>query len=59
MKLAQVRIKQAMNRATLSKLSGVPYRTIENWEKGIRKPRDVYQLKRVAEALGVTIEDII
>lgn len=43
----------------LSKRSGVPYSTLNDWENGKRVPRDVYQLKKLSDALGVTIEDLI
>ena len=34
-------------------------RTLEAWGKRLRIPRDVYQLNKVAKALGCHIEDII
>lgn len=43
----------------LSKRSGVPYSTLNDWENGKRIPRDVYQLKKLADALEVKIEDLI
>lgn len=43
----------------LSKRSGVPYSTLNDWENGKRIPRDVYQLKKLADALGVKIEDLL
>lgn len=45
-----------MSRAKLSTLSGVPARTIEDWEAGARIPRDVWQIWRIASALGMTVE---
>lgn len=45
-----------MSRAQLSGLSGVPIRTIEDWEAGRRLPRDVWQIWSVASALGMSIE---
>ena len=55
------RLRQNLNmsRAELSKQSGVPARTIDDWENGRRKPRDVYQLKKIADVLGCYIEDLI
>jgi transcriptional regulator with XRE-family HTH domain len=58
-KIKVEREKQGMSRAELSRLSGVPSRTIDDWENERRIPRDVYQIKKVADALRATIEDII
>lgn len=57
--IKELRTKKNMNRKQLSDLSGVPSRTIDDWENNRRVPRDVYQLKKVADALGVKIEDLI
>lgn len=48
-----------MTRAELARESGVPLRTLEEWEAGRRLPRDVYQLAKVARALNCAIEDLI
>lgn len=48
-----------MTRKALSDKSGVPVRTIDDWENGRRIPRDVYQLKKIADVLEVKIEDLI
>ena len=48
-----------MTRTRLSQLSGVPLRTLEEWEAGRRVPRDVYQIHAVAAALGMSIEDYL
>ena len=42
-----------------STASGVPLRTLEEWEAGRRVPRDVYQIHAVAAALGMSIEDYL
>ena len=52
-------IEQSLTRKELSIRSGVPLRTLEAWAKRSRIPRDVYQLHKVAQALGCRIEDII
>ena len=57
--IKQLRQNLNMSRAELSKQSGVPARTIDDWENGRRKPRDVYQLKKIADVLGCYIEDLI
>lgn len=48
-----------LSRSELSRVSGVPYRTIECWEYWERVPRDCIQLHKVAVVLGCTIEDLI
>lgn len=55
----KIREERGLSRQDLSRLSGVPYRTLEYWEKGLRKASDVYQLKKVADVLSVKIEDLI
>ena len=57
--IKQLRQNLSMSRVELSKQSGVPARTIDDWENGRRKPRDVYQLKKIADVLGCYIEDLI
>lgn len=57
--IKQIRQAKNLNRKQLSELSGVPSRTIDDWENNRRMPRDVYQLKKVADALGVNIEELI
>lgn len=57
--IKQIRQAKNLNRKQLSELSGVPSRTIDDWENNRRMPRDVYQLKKVADALGVNIEALI
>ena len=48
-----------LSRAKLSALSGVPVRTIEDWESGVRLPRDVWQIWKIASALNLTIEEYL
>jgi len=43
----------------LSTVSGVPLRTLQSWEYGERIPRDVYQIIKVADALGVSVEQYV
>ena len=50
--IKQLRQNLSMSRAELSKQSGVPARTVDDWENGRRKPRDAYQLKKIADVLG-------
>lgn len=38
MNIAEMRERSGLNRAEFAKLLGVPYRSVENWEKGLSKP---------------------
>ena len=58
-KIEERRKAAGMSRSELSRQSGVPLRTLEEWEAGRRVPRDVYQLAKVAKALNCLIEDLI
>ena len=48
-----------ISRLELSRRTGLSRRTLEDWCSGSRKSPNVYQLYRVALALGCAIEDII
>ena len=58
-KIKEQREAAGMTRVELARESGVPLRTLEEWEAGRRLPRDVYQLAKVARALNCAIEDLI
>lgn len=58
-KMEILRKEQGISRQELSRRSGVPIRTLEGWSSRARLPRDVYQLLKVAKALGCQIEDLI
>lgn len=59
MRILNLRKESGLSRAKLSELSGVPIRTLEDWEAGRRLPRDVYQIWAVSHTLGLTIESYI
>lgn len=58
-KLQRMREAQGYSRAAFARATGIPLRTLENWDSRIRIPRDVYQLLKAARVLGCHIEDII
>lgn len=58
-KLQRMREAQGYSRATFARATGIPLRTLENWDSRIRLPRDVYQLLKASRVLGCHIEDII
>jgi DNA-binding transcriptional regulator YiaG len=53
------RVEAKLTQQELSKRSGVPIQTLRDWEQGAKKPTNVYQIYKVASALGCTIEDLI
>lgn len=57
--IMEIRKKIGMPRAELSRRSGVSARTLEEWERERNIPRDVYLLDKVAQALNVSIYDLI
>lgn len=48
-----------ISRLELSRRSGVPARTLEDWAMRKRKSPDVYQLLKVSKVLGCSIEDLL
>lgn len=58
-KIKKHRLDAGLTQVKLAEISGVSCRTIQDWERGINKPRDVYVLQRVARALSCSIEDLI
>lgn len=58
-RITGMREARGLTRTRLSQLSGVPLRTLEEWEAGRRVPRDVYQIHAAAAALGISIEEYL
>lgn len=58
-RIRKIRETQGITRTDLAKRSNVSYRALETWELGYNKATDVNMLKRVADALGCKIEDIV
>jgi|GEM_PF-3858042 len=52
--LKKVRVEKGYTQQKLSEISGVPKRTIQDWEAGKRNPK-IDGLKRIAEVLGVDV----
>lgn len=57
--LAKKLIEHGMTKKELSKKSGVPLVTIDQWTRRLRKSPNVYQLYKVAKVLDCHIEDLI
>lgn len=58
-RIEEFRTDKGWTRAELARQSGVPAITLEKWEKRERKHWSVLQLKKVADALEVEIEDLL
>lgn len=56
--LRELREDRDLTLETLAARSGVAWRTIQGWEKGDREPQRL-KLEKVAETLGVKVEDIL
>ena len=56
MKLKKIRLEKGLSVSELSRLSGVPVRTIEDLEK--RKDGRVSTLIKLADALSVTLDEL-
>lgn len=56
MKLKKIRLEKGLSVAELSRLSGVPVRTIEDLEK--RGDGRVSTLIKLADALSVTLDEL-
>ena len=55
MTITEVRKAAGLTQAALSKLLGIPKRTIEDWDRGARTPPD-YVVALVAYRLGIELE---
>lgn len=53
------RLGAGLSRAEASRQSGIPLRTLENWESGRVRPCDVRLLQKLAKLYNCYIEDLI
>lgn len=56
--LKEKRKEAGLTHKKLAELSGVPIRTIQNWEDHVSEPL-ARPLKRVADVLGCKVDDLI
>jgi transcriptional regulator with XRE-family HTH domain len=56
--LKQAREKVGLSQAALAERTGLPLRSIQNWEQGHRTPRVAVVLK-LARTLGVRVEGLL
>lgn len=58
-RLQRMREEQGYSRAAFARATGIPLRTLEDWDAQRYAPTNVYQLLKAARVLGCHIEDII
>lgn len=59
MKLKLKRIARGMSQKELAARSGVPLRTVQSWEASGARNAAAGSLKRAADVLGCTVDDLI
>lgn len=58
-KIERKRKEHGLSRAELAEASGVPIRTISDWEARRRSPRSIEQLGKLAEVLNCEVTDLV
>ena len=57
-RLKELRIEKELSQSELGKKLGVDFRTVSNWENGVRKP-DIDTLAKIAEYLEVSSDYLL
>lgn len=55
LRIKQVRKEAGMTQQQLAQRLGIPYQSIGQWERGIRKPK-IETLQAIADAIGVSLD---
>lgn len=58
-KLKDYRKAKRMSQTDFAGLIGMPYRTYQNYESGVRYPKNMEVVNKIAVALGTTAEDLL
>ena len=58
-RLKEKRLAAGMTQAELAEKAGVSARTIQNYEMGTRKPRNLEVIQKIAEALRTTLDYLL
>jgi transcriptional regulator with XRE-family HTH domain len=56
-RLKEMRVAAGMTQAAVAQAAGVPLRTYQTWEQGVRTPL-IDAAARVAEALDISLDDL-
>lgn len=59
MRLKLMRIARGVSQKELAARSGIPLRTVQNWEANGTRNAAAGPLKRVADTLGCTVDELI
>lgn len=57
-RIKQVRKEAGMTQQQLAQRLGIPYQSIGQWERGIRKPK-IETLQAIADAIGVSLDYLL
>ena len=57
--LKNLRSKRELSIKALSNLTGIPSRTLEDWESEKRQIRDYHRMKFLAKFFGVTVDELM
>ena len=58
-RLKELRVAAGLTQAELGRKSGMSSRTIQNYELGVRMPRNLDIVKKLADALGTSAEELL
>lgn len=58
-KLRKRREESGLSQEALGKMLGVTRYTVIRWEHGTSRPEGYFALRRLAEFIGVTVEDLV
>jgi transcriptional regulator with XRE-family HTH domain len=56
--LRRLREAAGLTQTAMAEKAGVPFRSYQNWEAGVREPR-IQALAALAAAVGVTVDELI
>lgn len=57
--IKKYRLKMGLSQDKLAKLANVTYTTLVKIESGVNKNPTIKTLKKIADALGITVNDLI
>lgn len=58
-KLKELREQRGLTQNKLGEICGITGRSIQNYELGVRTPKNMLTVKKLAEALGVTTDQLL
>lgn len=58
-RMRQLRERAGLTRKDVARISGVPYRTLTNWESGLIGKPYFFPMAQVAKAIGCQLEEFL